>query len=90
MYLFHSIKLRQSSFSQEQLAITGNLDHVGHDEDMSDRIFVDTTCVCGPSKMARGSNVGSKLKAEEAPAGVGERGSNLEREEMAKEVARVT
>ena len=33
-------------------------------------------------KMARG--------VEEAPAGVGERGSNLEGEEIAKEVARVT
>ena len=33
-------------------------------------------------KMARG--------AEEASAGVGERSSNLEREEIAKEVARVT
>lgn len=36
------------------------------------------------------SSVGSKLKAGEIPAGVGERDINLEREEIAKEVARVT
>ena len=29
-------------------------------------------------------------RSEEAPAGVGERGSNLDREEVATEIARVT
>ena len=59
------------SFSREQLAITGNPDHVVHDEDMSDRSFVDTTCVCGASKWREER----KRLPQESASG----GSNLER-----------
>lgn len=40
--------------------------------------------------MAEGSNVGSKLKAEEAPTGVRERGSSSEREKIPTEFAKGT
>ena len=71
-----------ASFGRRQPAITGNSDHVVVEEDLSDWVFVDTTCVYLLLEMATG--------AEEAPAGVDERGSDLEREGFATEVARFT
>lgn len=70
---FNNIKTRQSSFSQEELAVTETM--IGWSTTKTCQIGYsgNTKCVDGPS-----GHAGSDLEAAEARAGVGEWGSHFE------------